>query len=868
MKIFPLRYRLIVIVVFLCCSVSVWAEWMPFIIHYGKADYGNGATTWRIASNGNWTFFSNQRGLLAFDGVTWTRYELNNRSEARGVAVFPDRHRVFVGGENEYGYFEVGKTGALEYNCLSEKVDSRYAQIGNIFEIYELNGSYYLRGDNNILIQAGDKLSLIKTKDKIFSSLLYNGVIYVATDHGVRMVAGKQLVPIANGEMLEGKRINNMFGFEKGMIVTTATDGLFFYDGRRVIPYETPADNLLQKGVICYAAYRNGIMAFGTLHNGLVIYNTITGSVQNYDELRGLQSNTVISVAFDDQGNVWAGLDYGIDYVLLEDPFTYLYRTPFSYGIGYSALLNDQLLYLGTDRGVYYTQFPVAFHNGQPDIKRVVNTPSGSAWYLYKHENEVLCLHDKGIFSIKGDKATRITDLQGAWACLPVINNSDDLLIGLYSGIAKIRRQGDSWRSIGMIEGISEPCRYIKQTGAHTLKVYNIGLGTATEYLLDEQLQKVKSRHSLKESFYNVNDSNVHKLFSDWDISGNILYIGSKEIIPYDKGFVMIDNDKQSPSSVKLEIRRMYLTYPKDSLVFSSNFCNIKNEPRISYSHNSVRFEFQMPKHWLTSAAKFQYRLNQGKWSEPTENAVKEFSGLKEGKYTFEVKTVGADGKILSDSITFRILPPWYRTWLAYLVYLLMALMIIWFLIRLDKRRVQRKELMAVEEKNKEVDQMKIEISQLEKDKMELDIKHKSQEIANLMVNVARKNEVLTELRNDIRDVAVKLDRTNSADCKRQLLLINNRIDSNMEGDEVLKRFEEQFDLVNNNFMERLRKLHPDLNQNERLMCAYLKMDLTTKEIAPLLNISVRGVETIRYRLRKKFDLRRENNLTDYLNNL
>ena len=866
MKIFPLRYRLIVIVVFLCCSVSVWAEWMPFIIHYGKADYGNGATTWRIASNGNWTFFSNQRGLLAFDGVSWTRYELNNRSEARGVAVFPESHRVFVGGENEYGYFEVGKAGALEYNCLSEKVDSRYAQIGNIFEIYELNGSYYLRGDNNILIKAGDKLSLIKTKDKIFSSLLYNGVIYVATDHGVRMLAGKQLVPIANGEMLEGKRINNMFGYEKGMIVTTATDGLFFYDGKRVIPYVTPADELLQEGVICYAAYRNGIMAFGTLHNGLVIYNTSTGSVQNYDELKGLQSNSVISVAFDDQGNVWAGLDYGIDYVLLEDPFTYLYRTPFSYGIGYSALLNDPLLYLGTDRGVYYTQYPVAFHNGQPDIKRIANTPSGSAWYLYKHENEVLCLHDKGIFSIKGDKATRVTDLQGAWACLPVINNSDDLLIGLYSGIAKIRRQGDSWRNMGMIEGINEPCRYIKQTGAHSIKVYNIGLGTATEYLLDEQLQKVKRRQSLKETFSNVNDSNV--LFSDWDVSGNILNIGSREIIPYDKGFVMLNKEKQRPSSVKLEIRRMYLTYPKDSLVFSSNFCNIKNEPRISYSHNSVRFEFQMPKHWLTPAVKFQYRLNHGEWSEPTENAVKEFSGLKEGKYTFEVKTVGADGKVLSDSITFRILPPWYRTWLAYLVYLFMALLIIWYLIRLDKRRVQRKELMAVEEKNKEVDQMKIEISQLEKDKMELDIKHKSQEIANLMVNVARKNEVLTELKNDIRAVAVKLDRTNSADCKRQLLLINNRIDSSMEGDEVLKRFEEQFDLVNNNFMARLRKLHPDLNQNERLMCAYLKMDLTTKEIAPLLNISVRGVETIRYRLRKKFDLRRENNLIDYLNNL
>lgn len=525
------------------------------------------------------------------------------------------------------------------------------------------------------------------------------------------------------------------------------------------------------------------------------------------------------------------------------------------------------MLYLGTDRGLYYTHYPVAFHNSQPDIQRVKNTPSGSAWCLYRHSNEVLCLHDKGIFSVHGDMATQVTDIQGAWACSAIKGNSDDLLIGLYSGISKIHRENGTWVNMGMIEGISEPCRYFKQTGPQSIKVYNVGMGTATEYTLDEQLRKVKSRRSLKES-YNDHSGNTHKLFNDWDISGNILNIDNKEIIPYDKGFVMLNHNKQRLSTVKLVIRRMYQTYPKDSLVYSSNFCNVKSEPRIRYAHNSVRFEFQMPTQWLSSASKFQYRLNHDEWSEPTENTVKEYSGLGEGKYTFEVKTVGYDGKVLTDKITFRILSPWYRTWLAYLVYMLIALLALWYLIQLDKRRVQRKELLAVEEKSKEVDQMKIEISQLEKDKMELDIKHKSQEIANLMVNVARKNEVLTDLKNNIREVAVKLDRTNAADCKRQLLLINNRIDSSMEGDEVLKRFEEQFDLVNNNFMNRLRELHPDLNQNERLMCAYLKMGLTTKEIAPLLNISVRGVETIRYRLRKKFDLRRESSLSEYLNDL
>ena len=90
---------------------------------------------------------------------------------------------------------------------------------------------------------------------------------------------------------------------------------------------------------------------------------------------------------------------------------------------------------------------------------------------------------------------------------------------------------------------------------------------------------------------------------------------------------------------------------------------------------------------------------------------------------------------------------------------------------------------------------------------------------------------------------------------------------SNIQSDEVLKRIEDQFDLIHNNFMKRLHAKHPDLSNNERMMCAYLKMNLSTKEIAPLLNISVRGVETIRYRLRKKFGLEREDSLTDYLSN-
>jgi DNA-binding CsgD family transcriptional regulator len=76
------------------------------------------------------------------------------------------------------------------------------------------------------------------------------------------------------------------------------------------------------------------------------------------------------------------------------------------------------------------------------------------------------------------------------------------------------------------------------------------------------------------------------------------------------------------------------------------------------------------------------------------------------------------------------------------------------------------------------------------------------------------------------------------------------------------------FDSVHENFMKQLSDRFPNLSKSEKKLCAYLRMDLVSKEIAPLLNISVRGVEISRYRLRLKLELPREVNLTDFLQRL
>lgn len=843
----------------LCVGTSAG---VPFICHYGIEDYGSGHTTWRIASYENWTFFANERALLTFDGVSWERHMLNNRSEVRGVAVFPKQHRVYVGGENEYGFFEVGQNGVLQYHCLSDSVDKKFREVGNVWEIYELSGVLYLRCDDYILIMHHREPFMIESKDKIFASILVDGVIYVATDHGVKMVAGERLLPITGGAVLDHMRINSMFKYKQGMIVTTSNDGMFYYNGRSVTPFPTAADRLLKEGVICCAAINGDLVALGTIHNGVVIINLATGEVKNYNEMHGLQNNTVLSISFDASGNLWAGMDYGIDYILLNAPYFHLYGKGMSYGIGYSAQVFQNNLYLGTDRGLFMTPLDHVLEGQNINMNRI-DSPSGPAWFLYSHHDELFCLHDKGIFCVNGTKASKITDVIGAWSCVAQDGTNNRLFVGLYSGICILEKINGQWRSLGRIKGISESCRYFRQTGKQQLTVYNRNLNLAEIYQLDSSYQKVISHKTVRKVWIDSLSDVPSDLYEMWDASGNIIKLDKQiNLIPCSAGFILYKPDVKVPP-VRTLIHRMLLTAPRDSVVYRANFSHIKSSPIISFDNNSVRFDFRAVALQVDGGVTYQYRLNDGEWSDPTTSTSKEYSNLLEGTYTFEVRACSGNHFTEPDSITFTILSPWYRTWIANLIYIFLLCCGGFVIYQYARRYVWQKQNLAVEQKTKE---MKIEIDQLEKDKIDLELKHKNQEIANLIISVARKNETLFALKESIRSVAVKLSKTNTAESKRELLMINNSIEASMEGDELLKRFEEQFDLVNNNFMQRLSQKHPDLSGSERLMCAYLKMNLSTKEIAPLLNISVRGVETMRYRIRKKFNLERDMNLIDYIN--
>jgi DNA-binding CsgD family transcriptional regulator len=100
---------------------------------------------------------------------------------------------------------------------------------------------------------------------------------------------------------------------------------------------------------------------------------------------------------------------------------------------------------------------------------------------------------------------------------------------------------------------------------------------------------------------------------------------------------------------------------------------------------------------------------------------------------------------------------------------------------------------------------------------------------------------------------------------KKDIHQLLNLVNFDVKLDEDWEHFAHHFDQVHVDFLKNLRERFPQLSASDLKLCAYLRMNLSTKEIAPLLNISVRGVEGSRYRLRKKLDLPNDANLTDFI---
>lgn len=173
---------------------------------------------------------------------------------------------------------------------------------------------------------------------------------------------------------------------------------------------------------------------------------------------------------------------------------------------------------------------------------------------------------------------------------------------------------------------------------------------------------------------------------------------------------------------------------------------------------------------------------------------------------------------------------------------------------------------LSMEEKTRLQDQ---KIYELEKEKLTVDLQYKTQEMTGYILDISRKNEMFDKIKKDAESTLKLIDNKGDMNAIRRKVsdfIIN--INNNLKHDESFDVFKSNFDIIHKDFFKILESKYPQLTKKDKVLCAYIKMDLVSKEIAPLLNISIRGVEINRYNLRKKMGLNRSVNLSEFLNNL
>jgi DNA-binding CsgD family transcriptional regulator len=338
----------------------------------------------------------------------------------------------------------------------------------------------------------------------------------------------------------------------------------------------------------------------------------------------------------------------------------------------------------------------------------------------------------------------------------------------------------------------------------------------------------------------------------------NLLHLeDQKYLFGTSSGYLIIDIDKIKEKDYAIEINviaKKSLNEPSQLIdkTINDNFKNKENN--ISFNYNVTEYD----KYFI---AEYQYKLDgiYEQWSSWDQSSMASFRNLPSGDYTFNVRARVGNAITNEASYSFVIEKPWYLSNLMILIYGI-SIIIILFLTHTFYQsyyKKQRERLMMQSQQELELEKLENEQQRMtfRNEQLKQDIENKNRELAISTMSLIKKNEFLNKIKEELKSV----------DQEDNLKHVVKIIDKNLNNTDDWKFFQEAFNNADKGFLNKVKEKHPALTPNDLKLCAYLRLNLSSKEIAPLLNISSRSVEDKRYRLRKKMNLPHESSLTNYI---
>ncbi len=334
-----------------------------------------------------------------------------------------------------------------------------------------------------------------------------------------------------------------------------------------------------------------------------------------------------------------------------------------------------------------------------------------------------------------------------------------------------------------------------------------------------------------------------------------------ENLIGTNNGYIIINLEQLSKP---LETSVYVNSVSSHRLNKSNESLSLNENGLFPFSSNNFKFSFSTPQFNKALDTEYQYKLEgiHNSWSDWSSNPTVVYENLYFGDYTFKVRS--KTGDVLSTNVasySFTIKRPWYASDVMIIAYAILFLCILLAIHFLNRKYYKKKGKKLLERQQREFELQELEKEKqlvlLKNEQLKIDVESKTRELASSTMGMIKKNEFLNTIKNELKKVEAN-----------GITRVIKIIDRNLNNTDDWKLFEEAFNNADKGFIKKIKSIHPDLTPNDLRLCAYLRLNLPSKEIAPLLNISPRSVEVKRYRLRKKMNLNHKDNLTEYILNL
>ena len=917
-------------------TTLVNSQEIPPIQIFTPQDYGAEDQNWSITQSQNhFIYVANNNGLLEYNGASWKLYPSPNDGILRSVHVVNDK--IYSGGYMDFGFWVKNELGSLLYTSLTKERDFKVKEDEEFWGIIDIEGYILFQSLESIYIYntADESFRVIDSESRINKMFKANETIYFQnSDIGIfKIVNGKEVL-VVSSERIDNREVINIFDFQNALLLLTKSNGFYLFKNNELIKWGDKLESSLSnKSVYSSTRLKDGSFVLGTISNGVIQLDTDGEILLQIDQSYGLSNNTVLSIKEDIDGNLWFGLDNGINVLNLNSAYRVYQDKQGRLGTVYASIKTNEHLYLGTNQGLFYKEL-----NSKEKFEFVDGT-KGQVWSLEILHGTLFCGHDNGTFVIDRDKAEIISRVKGTWNIRTIKGQPNLLIQGNYKGLTILEKSdANKWQYRNKIDGFDISSRYLEFSNtneilvSHEYKgVYKIHIDSTYKKVVD--YEKIGINEGVKSSLMSYNNSILYsnkdgvylydnanerflkdsllsgllsedkylsgKLINDyegnklWGFTNNeivyiepgklssepevniisipselrkskagyenLIFIGERKyLIGATGGYIVIDLNRLKQDSDQIYLNEVAYRASQNKFVF----LNINGPIVLDNNNNSIRFKYSVTNYDKLSASKYQYRLigDYDNWSQWTSNSEVFFENLSFGDYKFEVRAMSS-GNITSNLISydFTIEKPWYLKTLAIVLYVLSFLFLLLLSQYLNRRyyKKQKQKVIANKERELELEQLESQrqLMEVKNQNLQQDIENKNRELGMATMNLVKRNELL----NNIKD---ELSKGESVDeSKTVIKLINSSLNNTSDW----KLFEEAFNNVDKDFMKKVKSLHPTITPNDLRLCAYLRLNLSSKEIAPLLNISHKSVEVKRYRLRKKMGLEHDQSLSNYI---